>query len=122
MKCLAKKQTVVALSTAEAELYAAVLAGAEAMGIKSLAHDLGMSLEVAVGIDASATLSLLNRESLGKAKHIEVQHLWMQGAVRQKALRVFKVGTEVNPADLFTKGLTADELDYLMRLLGYYLL
>ena len=46
----------------------------------------------------------------------------MQGAVRQKTLRVFKVGTEVNPADLFTKGLTADRINYLMGLLGYHIL
>ena len=122
LKGMAKRQNVVALSTAEAELYASVLTGAEALGIKSLARDLGMSLEVALGIDASATLSLLNREGLGKAKHIEVQHLWMQDAVRRKVLKVFKVGTDVNPADLFTKGLTAERINYLMQMLGYYFL
>ena len=83
LKVWAKTQHAIALSSAEAELYAAVHGTAEAMGMQSLMKDLGMSSTVNVGMDASAALGLINRQGLGKARHIETQWLCIQQATRE---------------------------------------
>ena len=69
---------VVATSSAEAELYAASKASSEALGVRTLLSDLGVAENAHVHIDSSSALSLIQRSGLGRAKHIEIQWLWMQ--------------------------------------------
>ena len=66
IKFWSKTQAVVALSSAEAELYGAVKATSESMGIVSLFRDLGIEMSAGVFTDASATLSMIMRRGLGK--------------------------------------------------------
>ena len=113
-------QQVTALSSAEAELHAAVKAACEAIGMKDLIRDIGGDPTVSLSIDASATLSMIAREGLGKAKHIGTQWMWMQEAARNKTVTFHKVGTAENPADLFTKPLPFDKIRNCMKLLGFH--
>ena len=39
-----------------------------------------------------------------------MQHLWVQGAVSRKYLRIAKVGASENPDDMLTKFLSAETL------------
>ncbi len=73
LKVWAKTQHAISLSSAEAELYAAVHGTAEGLGMQSLLKDLNISATVSIGMDASAALGLINRQGLGKARHIETQ-------------------------------------------------
>ena len=111
VKTWSKDQSVVALSSGEAELYAANFGAAQALGLKSFAADIGIKLEVDLFIDAKATMGIINRQGLGKVRHIEVQDLWLQGAVKSKRVTLSKVKSEENVADLMTKPLTANEID-----------
>ena len=120
IKGMTKRQRVIALSSAEAELYAAVLTASEAMGLQALSRDMGVERKIALSIDASAAIALLHREGLGKAKHVEVQSLWLQTAVREKKIILNKVGTNYNTADLFTKGLSVQKVEFFLKQLGYY--
>ena len=43
----------------------------------------------------------------------------MQAAIKGRRLALDKVAGEHNPADLFTKGLSADRIEYLMDIMGY---
>ena len=106
IKCWSKSQHVVSLSSAEAELYAAVKAATETIGVATLAKDLGMEYKVRVAVDATAAIGTLSREGLGKAKHISVQFLWLQERIREKQIAIEKVHTSANSADMFTKALT----------------
>ena len=54
-------------------------------------------------LDASATLSLVNRRGLGKAKHVDMQSLRIQEASISNRFATKKIGTNVNPTDLMTK-------------------
>ena len=45
---------------------------------------------------------------LGKTRHIRVQYLWIQERVHAGDLKVRKIGTDKNPADLLTKPLTVE--------------
>ena len=120
IKTWAKQQTVVAMSSAEAELYAGSKAGSEALGMQTWLHDLGWEAPVRMHMDSSAALSLLHREGLGKTKHIAIQHLWLQEVIKHKRMVVLKIAGESNPSDLMTKNLTCDRITYLMRLLGHW--
>ena len=55
----------------------------ESMGVHAFAKDLGRVVTVRLHIDSSAALSIIGRTGLGKTKHIEIQHLWLQEAVRE---------------------------------------
>ena len=80
LKVWTKKQQVVSLSSAESELYAAVKTASEGLGVQSVAKDLGILCGLNLHLDASATMGLVNRRGLGKAKHVDMQNLWIQEA------------------------------------------
>ena len=108
IKSWATTQKNVALSSAEAELYALVKGAAQTKGLISLMADFGHCLEATVHSDASAAISIVHRQGLGKMRHMEVQYLWVQSEVAEGRLRDYKVPTTDNPADLLTKALNAE--------------
>ena len=114
--------TIVATSTAEAELYAGNRAATESMGVQAFAKDLGRVVTIRLHIDSSAALSITSRTGLGKATHIEIQCLWLQEAVRSGKLTVEKIPTETNSSDLGTKHLTSERSEMLMRLVNCFYL
>ena len=90
----------------------AVTKGAsQALGFIALSQDFGTKLSARVHTDASATLGIVNRQGLGKLRHVKVQYLWLQEKVRDKSLVVQKVAGPENPADLMTKYLPANDID-----------
>ena len=115
LKVWCKKQQVIALSSAESELYAGLRTAAESLGMQSIGKDLGIDAPVELHMDSSAALSLVSRAGLGRAKHIEMQHLWLQDAVRKGRLSAHKVPSDDNPADLMTKPMGEQRIEYLMR-------
>ena len=117
VKVWTKKQQLVSLSTAESELYAAVKTASEGLGVQSLA-DLEIECKLNLRLDASATTCLVNRRDLGKAKHVNVQHLWIQEAPKSEKLVTEKAGTHVNPADLMTKLSREPKMERRLKLMG----
>ena len=116
-----KQQSIVATSTAEAELYAGNRAATESMGVQAFANDLGRAVPIRLYLDSSAALSIMSRTGLGKAKHLEIQHLWLQEAVRNNKLTVEKIPSETNSSG--TRHLTSERSEMLMRLVNcFYLL
>ena len=67
-----------------------------------MANDLGIAGGLNLFLDASATMCLVNRRGLGKAKHVDMQNLWIQEASKSGRFVTKRVGTSVNPADLMT--------------------
>ena len=59
LKTWSKDQSVIATSSGEAELYALNRAAAEALGIQSLAKDLGIELSICIEIDALTTMGII---------------------------------------------------------------
>ena len=56
-----------------------------------------------VGSDSTAAKGAASRHGLGKLKHLESKHLWVQEAVRAKRLVIVKEDTDADFADLMTK-------------------
>ena len=61
LKTWSKTQALVAKSSGEAELYAVVRGAAEALGMATLAQDLGQKVEIQLHIDALAAKGMIER-------------------------------------------------------------
>ena len=110
MKAYSRAQSNIALSSAEAELYATVAAANEALGLKAVAKDFGVQLETDLNVDASA--------AIGSYRHLDTQAFWIQDAVRCKRVSVEKVQGSENPADFMTKHLDGQHLAKCLKKLG----
>ena len=73
-----RTQQLVALSSAEAELNAAVKAAQEGLGIAHLEEEFGRWLKVRLRGDSSANHGMIQRQGTGKVKHLSVRQLWLQ--------------------------------------------
>ena len=112
-------QSVIALSSGEAEYYAIVKGGANALGVKGFLKDLGVECtaidvgtkhDVVIYTDSTAAKAMASRRGVGKVRHIEVAELWVQDRVGKGEMRIRKVKGTENPADALTKGVGKEEL------------
>ena len=86
LKAWSSTQATIALSSAEAELFAMVKGAAHTLGLISLMADLGHLMQGKVSCDSSAAIGIASRLGLGKLRHLKVQYLWIQERVRDKEL------------------------------------
>lgn len=114
IKAWSSTQSVIALSSGEAELYALNKAAAQAMGIQSLLNDLGVNLGIGLHTDATTGRAMATRRGLGKVRHIAVNELWLQEKVAKRQLTILKIKNNFNVADSFTKYLSKDEISQIV--------
>ena len=119
VKSWSTTQATIALSSGEAEYYGVVKASSIGLGCRALLHDLHVRFKVHVHTDAEAAKGIASRTGLGRTRHIEVHYLWVQEKVRNGEVILHKVKGTVNPADLFTKYLTAPIIHKLVELFNY---
>ena len=73
---------------------------------------MGIRMGIRVKEDSPAAKGVASRTGLGKVRHIEVNQLWVQEKIAQGKFEVGKVGTDDNRADILTKDLEREKLDY----------
>ena len=78
IKSWSKNQSVIALSSAEAELYAIIKTSSETVGIISILKGWNVRHQADIMADASAALGIIGRTGLGKLRHIDTSYLWLQ--------------------------------------------
>jgi hypothetical protein len=105
VKSWSKTQSLVALSSAESELYALIKCVSELLGVKSAVQDWGVQVGGAIKSDASAALGIIQRQGLGKVRHIDCSYLYIQQISAERVLTFSKIRGARNPADMCTKGL-----------------
>jgi hypothetical protein len=112
LKTWSSTQAPIALSSAEAEYYAMVEAATRALGLRSMLEEVGIGLSGAVELwsDSSAARGFASRKGVGKMRHLEVRHLWLQSEVSGQRVLLRRVAGEANPADLMTKYLGAKDI------------
>jgi hypothetical protein len=115
-------QQTVSRSSGEAELYALVKAASEGLGMVALLSELGRKVQLRVHCDSSAAIGIANRSGLGKCRHLDVQLLWIQGAIRGGGVRLFKCPGLLNPADLLTKVMGRADIAPKLELVGGFYL
>jgi hypothetical protein len=105
LKTWSSTQAPIALSSAEAEYYAMAEAATRGVGLRSMLQELGI---VVVGplelhSDSSAARCFASRKGVGRMRHLEVRHLWLQAEVGSQKVQLKRIAGEANPADLLTK-------------------
>ena len=118
IKAWSRTQGTVALSSGEAEFYAAIKGIAEALGIQSLMRDLGITVKLVVHQDSTAAKGTLSRSGIGKVKHLDTQFLWAQDVVKRGQVKLEKVDGKINPADILTKPTSIGETN---RRFGHFM-
>ena len=92
IKSWATTQTVIAMSSGEAEYYGVVKGACAAIGVVSLLHDLtGRRSHVRVKTDSSAARGIAMRRGVGKVRHLEVRTLWLQDQVDRGLVQIAKI-------------------------------
>ena len=111
-------QPTIALSSGEAELGGICRGASLALGLQSLAKDLGIELNVHIYTDATAAIGICRRRGLGKIRHLHVSDLWVQDRLKRKDFTLTKVAGANNPADLLTKHVSRDIMKKHMDMIG----
>ena len=123
-----RTQATVALSSCEAELYAANAAIAEGLFLvpvcKFLCGDQkgenSGEVKVKLHVDSSAAMGTIQRAGFGRMKHLQIRHLFPQDLLRMKVFSLHKISTKMTPADLGTKKLGLEPRKDLGRLIGIF--
>ena len=110
LKAWSTTQSVIALSSGEAEYYSLVKAGSQSLGCQSMIKDFGLTARIKLVTDASAAQGIAARRGLGQVKHIEVNQLWLQDTVNKNVIRIEKTGGKANISDTLTKYMELESL------------
>ena len=103
-----KKQTSVALSTAEAEYVAATHVAKQVLWHRTLLEELGIFVPNTSTIfsDNQAAIAIAhNPEFHARTKHIDIAFHFLRDLVRSNTLNLVYINTTENLADILTKGL-----------------
>ena len=119
-----KKQSCVALSTAEAEYMALASTFQEAIWMRKLLKSLNINLEntshptVVFEDNQSAICMSKNQQCHGQSKHIDIKYHFVREKVSEGCIELKYCATENMLADMFTKGLSGPKFKGLRNLIG----
>ena len=82
IKTWSNTQSVVALSSAEAELTGICKGATIALGLQALCLDLGLTVSLKIHSDSTAAIGICRRRGLGRVRHLAVADLWVQDRLR----------------------------------------
>nr|KYP53356.1 Retrovirus-related Pol polyprotein from transposon TNT 1-94 [Cajanus cajan] len=118
----ASLQSIAALSTTEAEYVSATEGVKEALWIRGLVKELGLTQDVlTVFCDSQSAIHLTkNSRYHDKTKHIDVKHHFIRDIVTIGEVLLQKVHTSENPADMLTKPLPNAKFQHCLGLVGLY--
>ncbi|KAJ4703754.1 Retrovirus-related Pol polyprotein from transposon TNT 1-94 [Melia azedarach] len=110
-------QPTVTLSTTEAEYMALTKAAKEGIWLKGLVSDLGLHHDQAIVYCDSLSAICLAKDQVHheRTKHIDVRYHFLRS---EKRIKVNKVGTADNPADMFTKPVSHSKFQHCLDLLN----
>ncbi|GAU46965.1 hypothetical protein TSUD_143070 [Trifolium subterraneum] len=113
-----KKQSVIALSSCEAEYVAGSLAACQANWLQSLLSEMKITnnITVMLKIDNKSAINLAkNSVSHGKSKHIETRFHFLRDQVNKGKLSLKYCSTNDQQADILTKAMKRDQFLKLRR-------
>ena len=115
-----KKQTSVALSTAEAEYISAGSCVTQILWIKQELEDYSLRYtHIPILCDNISAINLSKNPVLhSRTKHIEIRHHFIRDHVQNGDIKLIFVSTENQLADIFTKPLSEDQFCKIRRELG----
>ncbi|KAI3828361.1 hypothetical protein L1987_02461 [Smallanthus sonchifolius] len=117
-----KKQSTVSVSTCEAEYIAAASGCSQILWIQQQLRDYGLNfIGTPLFIDNNATMSIINNPvKHSKTKHIEIRHHFIRDCAEKHLIKLVKVHTDDNLANLFTKAFDRSRFEHLVNLIGMF--
>ncbi|GJX34656.1 putative ribonuclease H-like domain-containing protein [Tanacetum coccineum] len=115
-----KNQTIVAISSTEAEYVAAASCCAQVLLMQNQLLDYGFNfMNTEIHIDNESTICIVKNPVLhSKTKHIQIRHHFIRDCYEQRLINVVKVHTDDNVADLLTKGFDLARFNFLVVTIG----
>jgi hypothetical protein len=116
-----KLQSLVALSTTEAEYIAAVDAGKEIVWMRQFLGELGYPQHnpSILRMDNQSAISVSkNPEHHGRMKHLDLRWYWLRDVVDAGILNPLFIPTKEMPADILTKPLMRAQVEMCRELMG----
>ncbi|GJR74699.1 ribonuclease H-like domain, reverse transcriptase, RNA-dependent DNA polymerase [Tanacetum coccineum] len=115
-----KKQTIVAISSTEAEYVAAASCCAQVLWMQNQLLDYGFNfMNTEIHIDNESTICIVKNPVFhSKTKHIQIRHHFIRDCYEQRLINVVKVHTDDNVADLLTKGFDLARFNFLVVTIG----
>ena len=94
------------------ECYALTKGGCSGLGFQSLFADWNQKLHLSLHADSSSAKAIASRRGTGKStRHIQTRMLRLQERVAAERLRVWKVASESNPADMLTEAFGRSKIE-----------
>ena len=117
---MSKKQSVVALSTTEAEYMAATHASKEADWVQKLCSSMGLvQRTIRINYDNQNAIFLAKNPAYhSKTKHIDVQYHFVRDMIEDKKVLLVKVDTLKNTADALTKSVSSKKFSWCIETMG----
>ena len=107
-----ERSAVIGLGSAEIECFAITQGGCSGLGLQSLFADWNPKLQISRHTDSSSAKAVASRRGADEStRHKQTRMLWLQERVEAKHLRVVRVATESNPADMLTKAFVRSQVD-----------
>lgn len=114
-----RKQSVIALSSCEAEYVALSEVAKELSWLRNLVSDFGFDVPcpIIVGTDSQSSIALSKEgKSSNRTKHMDVRFHYIKDLCSKGVIKLVYVSTQDNIADMFTKPLSSVRLGYLRSL------
>jgi hypothetical protein len=107
-----KLQKVIALSTIEVEYGVAIKASKEMIWLQRLMEELGKKQENSrLYCDNESSIHLAKKSAFhSNTKHIQLRYNFIRSILEDGHLKLEKIHTSQNPADMLTKGVTKEKL------------
>jgi len=115
-----KKQTTVALSSTEAEYVALATASTEVVWTRNFLRELGWTIEDSTIVyeDNQSCIHLLSKYEHQRLKHIDVKFNFIRDLSNSGIINVVYVPSELQKADILTKGIVLAKFEKLRSLIS----
>nr|GEW41576.1 retrovirus-related Pol polyprotein from transposon TNT 1-94 [Tanacetum cinerariifolium] len=115
-----KKQDFTALSTAEVKYVSLSACCAQVLWMRTQLTDYGFPFnKILISCDSKSAIAIsCNPIQHSRTKHIAVRYRFIKEHVEKGTIELYFVKTDYQLADIFTKALPTDHLNYLVRRLG----
>ncbi|KAG8480092.1 hypothetical protein CXB51_025341 [Gossypium anomalum] len=115
-------QTIVALSTIEAEYMAITEASKEVIWLKGLFSKLNKDLQISIVFCDNQSAIFLIKDQMfhERTKHIDVRYHFVRDIIAHGDIIMSKISTHENPTDMMTKSLPITKFEYCLDLVGVH--
>jgi hypothetical protein len=117
---VSRLQKIIALSTTEAEYGAAIEACKEMTWLRSLLNELEhKQVDCRLQSDSQSAIHLANNSAFhSRTKHIDIRYHFIRTMLEEGSFKLEKIHTNKNPADMLTKSLPKEKLEFCSASLG----